>query len=119
MPEKIEINPDGTLVFLPDPGTITKVELPDFQNIRFVSAVKSESAVPPFYDGLIAQIIAHGPTRGEVIQTLLDYLKEIRITGISTNLALAEAIWKMNFSSQEITIPDFSKPSYNKSISTN
>ena len=90
--EKIEINPDGTLVFLPDPGTITKVELPAFQNIRFVSAVKSESAVPPFYDGLIAQIIAHGPTRGEVIQTLLDYLKEIRITGISTNLALAEAI---------------------------
>ncbi len=90
--EKIEINANGTLIFLPDPGTITELELPPHPKIRSISAVKSKNTVPPYYDSLIAQIIAHGPTREDVIQTLLDYLKEIRITGISTNLALAKAI---------------------------
>ncbi len=90
--EKIEINPDLTLSFLPDPGHVTEVSFPVKENVRVISAVSTNSVVPPFYDSLIAQIIAHGESREEVIQTLLDYLTDVRITGISTNLALSKTI---------------------------
>lgn len=90
--EKIEINQDGELFFLPDPGHITAVEFPVKENIRVISAVTTNSTVPPYYDSLIAQIIAHGESREEVIQMLIDYLETVLITGISTNLALSKAI---------------------------
>lgn len=50
------------------------------------------SMVPPFYDSLVAQIIAWGEDRKEAIELLLDYLSRVKIHGISTNLVLAKRI---------------------------
>ena len=90
--EKIEMNKDGVLSFLPDPGQVTEVEFPVKEKIRVISAVTTDSTVPPYYDSLVAQVIAHGNTRAAVIEMLIAYLPTVRITGISTNLALAQAI---------------------------
>ncbi|MBF0279790.1 MAG: ATP-grasp domain-containing protein [SAR324 cluster bacterium] len=90
--EKIEINSDHTISFLPDPGKVTEVAFPAKENVRVISAIRTNSVVPPFYDSLVAQIVAWGESREIVIQTLLKYLEKVRITGISTNLALSKAI---------------------------
>ena len=47
---------------------------------------------PPFYDSLVAQIIAWGEDRKEASELLLDYLSRVKIHGISTNLVLAKRI---------------------------
>lgn len=90
--EKVELGATGELLFLPDPGTINTVEFPKRKSVRVVSAVTNGSTIPPYYDSLIAQIVAHADTREEVIQLLLEYLEDVHITGVSTNLMLCKAI---------------------------
>jgi acetyl-CoA carboxylase biotin carboxylase subunit len=42
--------------------------------------------VPPFYDSLMAKIIAHGSTRVIALARLRRALDETRVTGVATNL---------------------------------
>ena len=44
--------------------------------------------MPPYYDSLIAKIIAHGATREEALVRLAVALAEARIEGVATNLPL-------------------------------
>ncbi len=90
--EKIEIGHDGTISFLPDPGEVTEVVFPVTENIRVISAVSTGSTIPPYYDSLIVQIIGWGADRMDAIEHLIAYLNQVRVTGVSTNLALAKAI---------------------------
>ena len=48
--------------------------------------------VSPFYDSLVAQIVCWGRSRSDAITRLVDYLKRVKIHGVSTNLALNRAI---------------------------
>jgi acetyl/propionyl-CoA carboxylase alpha subunit len=66
--------------------------LPDKPNVRIIRAVDEGDAVPPFYDSLILQIIAHGRSRSGVIKMLREYLAEMKVEGVYTNIALMEAI---------------------------
>ncbi|MCH7477945.1 MAG: ATP-grasp domain-containing protein, partial [SAR324 cluster bacterium] len=90
--EKISVDSGGGLTFTPSPGTITRLVLPERDNIRIISAIDENNTIPPYYDSLIVQIIAHGRNRAEVIRSLRDYLKDVHIEGVYTNLALMEAI---------------------------
>ena len=49
-------------------------------------ARRSGSAVPPFYDSLMAKIIAHGPTRADALARLRQALDETRIVGVASNV---------------------------------
>ena len=44
--------------------------------------------MPPFYDSLLAKLIAHGEDRHEAIEILLDGLHELRVEGVKTNRTL-------------------------------
>jgi geranyl-CoA carboxylase alpha subunit len=43
------------------------------------------SEVPPYYDSMIAKLIAHGPTRGEARQRLLAGLADTVLLGVASN----------------------------------
>jgi len=90
--EKIELDDEGELRFIPDPGHVSEVYFPEKANVRVIQTVASGSVVSPFYDSLIAQIICWGKSRKEAISSLLEYLKGVKIHGVSTNLALNRLI---------------------------
>ncbi len=48
--------------------------------------------IPPYYDSMIAKLIAHGSTRAEALRRLEQALVEMRLTGIRTNQALHRAV---------------------------
>jgi len=48
--------------------------------------------VPPFYDSLMAKIIAHGADRPEALARLRRALNETRVEGVATNLAFHRRI---------------------------
>src|SRR5205823_3078276 len=72
--------------FLPSSGTIDEFVCPYF--VRVDSWVQNGTVVSPYYDSLLAKVIAHGQTRAESITTLAQALQEIRIEGVHHNLDL-------------------------------
>ena len=58
--------------FRPSAGVLTEVVLPD--GVRVEAAVERGSEVTPYYDPLLAKIIARGDTREEARARLVDAL---------------------------------------------
>jgi acetyl/propionyl-CoA carboxylase alpha subunit/acetyl-CoA carboxylase alpha subunit len=90
--ERIVRGADGRLRFTPDPGQIVECVLPQEDGIEIIAMAAPGKFVSPYYDSMVAQIIAHGTTRSDTIDKLLDYLSRVRITGISTNIALLKRV---------------------------
>ncbi len=90
--EKIIVGPGGKLLFRPDPGQIAECELPQEDGIEIISAAAPGKFVSPYYDSMIAQVIAHGTNRLDTIDKLLNYLARVRISGICTNISLLKMI---------------------------
>ncbi len=79
--------------FMPSPGKITKAIIPEENNIRVDHALEDGFVVSPFYDPLIAKVVAKGSSRIDCIVKLSDYLdNKIRIEGIKTNIPLLSNI---------------------------
>jgi len=78
--------------FLPSPGTISEVVLPDGPGIRHECGVEPGSAVTVHYDPLLAKLIASGRDRGEALDRLADALDRYRIEGVKTTLPLHRRI---------------------------
>jgi len=75
--------------FFPSPGKIEEFRLPsNIQNVRIDNGYEVGSIVTPFYDPMLAKIIVKGNTRQDAIQTAKNYLNEIVIKGIKTNIPL-------------------------------
>ncbi|QCK85508.1 acetyl-CoA carboxylase biotin carboxylase subunit [Phreatobacter aquaticus] len=69
--------------FMPQSGTFAAFEMES--GIRVETALRSGSAVPPFYDSMIAKLIAHGDTREEARRRLISALNGSIALGIATN----------------------------------
>lgn len=82
------INAEDPVTQVPCPGEIIGYHPPGGPGIRVDSALYDRYRVPPYYDSLIAKIIAHGATREEAIKKLLVALDEYIIGGIKTNMDL-------------------------------
>ncbi len=78
--------------FFPQPGTLSEVVWPRGEGIRVDAGVESGSAVPPYYDSLLAKMIGHGATRAQAVERLLKALDETRLVGIKTNLEMHKRI---------------------------
>ncbi|HUN30405.1 MAG TPA: biotin carboxylase N-terminal domain-containing protein [Trebonia sp.] len=74
--------------FLPSPGTISGAAFPAGPGIRIDSYVQPGSAVPPFYDSLVAKVIVHGADREEARGRLAEALARCEISGVATILPL-------------------------------
>ncbi|MGG0186444.1 acetyl-CoA carboxylase biotin carboxylase subunit [Bacillus rhizoplanae] len=69
--------------FFPSPGKITSLSLPT--SVRVDHFLEDGVTITPFYDPMIAKIIAHGETRADAIQKLQVALEELKVEGIKTN----------------------------------
>ena len=76
----------------PSPGKITELSLPKDDAVQVIRCVDEGKMVTPFYDSLIMQVIAYGPTRDAAIAKLSAYLKNTRIRGVHTNIRLLNSL---------------------------
>ena len=72
--------------FRPSAGTITDVHWPGGPGIRIDSHVYSGYRIPPYYDSLIAKLIAWAPTRDEAILRMKRALEETVLEGVKTTI---------------------------------
>ena len=79
---------------MPSPGTITTLRLPETgAGLRIDTGVRSGDTLTPFYDPMIAKVIAHAPTRAEALERLATALEYCIAEGIRINAGfLAEAL---------------------------
>jgi len=86
------INAEDPDSFRPSPGRITQYHQPGGPGIRVDSHVFNNYTVPPYYDSMIAKVIAYGETREQALDRMSGALKEMVVDGISTNIALQQRL---------------------------
>ena len=74
--------------FLPAPGTISRLVVPQSAGVRFDTMLFEGYAVPPFYDSLLGKLIVHAKTRTDALQKLRSALDGLSIEGVATTLPL-------------------------------
>lgn len=72
--------------FLPSTGTIAHLRFPDDASVRIDTGVEQGSEISPYYDPMIAKIIAHGSTRDQAREQLALALSQTEIAGPKTNV---------------------------------
>jgi acetyl-CoA carboxylase biotin carboxylase subunit len=72
--------------FRPSPGKITNLHTPGGHGVRIDSHIYAGYTIPPYYDSMIAKIIAVAQTREEAINTMSRALSEYVIEGIKTTI---------------------------------
>jgi pyruvate carboxylase subunit A len=78
--------------FVPAPGKIVGHHPPGGAGIRVDSGVCGSSTIPPFYDPMIAKLIAWGRDRNEAIGRMRRALYEYIITGVKTTIPFHRAV---------------------------
>lgn len=69
--------------FMPQSGTLAAWR--PSPALRVEHALRDGAAVPPFYDSMIAKLVAHGPTREEARRRLVAGLQDTVALGLATN----------------------------------
>ena len=82
------INAEDPETFAPSPGTIHVFALPGGPGVRVDTAAHSECTISPYYDSMIAKVMAHGRDRQEAVARMRRTLEMTVIEGIKTNVAL-------------------------------
>ncbi len=72
--------------FLPATGRVEDWAVPQIDGVRVDSGVEAGQSITPFYDPMIAKIIAHAPNRDEACAKLIVALKQTRFFGLPSNL---------------------------------
>jgi len=86
------INAEDPETFLPSPGRINQYHQPGGPGIRVDSHIFNNYMIPPYYDSMIAKLIAYGDTREITMARMRIALSEMFIDGIKTNIPLHEKI---------------------------
>ncbi len=85
--------------FMPSPGSLRRFATPyDKPYLRLETGVVEGDEITPFYDPMIAKLIAWGPTREAATSRLAQALGETHLVGPETNL---------DFLAQTLTHPSF------------
>jgi len=82
------------VTFVPNAGAITAFNLPEAKHIQIIKAIDTNKEVTPFYDSMVVQLICYGKDRNDTIKKLLEYLDDVVIEGVSTNIPLLKRILK-------------------------
>jgi 3-methylcrotonyl-CoA carboxylase alpha subunit len=78
--------------FLPSTGPIVRLRLAQGEGLRNDAGVEQGSVISPFYDSMIAKLIAHGPDRAAAIARLACGLEQTLVAGPKTNAAFLHAL---------------------------
>jgi acetyl/propionyl-CoA carboxylase alpha subunit len=74
--------------FRPSTGKILTWSFPTRPGVRLDTGFEAGKVVSPYYDSLLAKVIAHGATREAAIAKLVATLEEFHVLGVSTNIGL-------------------------------
>jgi acetyl-CoA carboxylase biotin carboxylase subunit len=88
------VNAEHPEKFTPSAGKITAFNVPGGNGIRVDTAQYSEGVVPPYYDSLIAKVIAHGGDREEAMARMQRALEMFIVEGIHTTIPLHQRIFR-------------------------
>jgi acetyl-CoA carboxylase, biotin carboxylase subunit len=78
--------------FRPSPGTVSSVNFPEFPGLRYDTHMEAGARIPPYYDSMVAKVIAHGENREQARLRLLSALQEVQVEGVKTNIALHRSV---------------------------
>jgi acetyl/propionyl-CoA carboxylase alpha subunit len=78
--------------FLPDVGPLLWVEPPMMPGVRVDSGVETGDAITPYYDPMIAKLIAQGSDRTQAIHRMRAALDQYIILGVTTNIAFLKDV---------------------------
>jgi acetyl-CoA carboxylase biotin carboxylase subunit len=78
--------------FRPSPGRIVRWETPQETGIRIDSHCYAGYFVPPFYDSLLAKVIAAGNDRHQAIERMQNGLDHFLVSGVDTNIAFHRVV---------------------------
>jgi acetyl-CoA carboxylase biotin carboxylase subunit len=92
---EVRLNAEDPLKkFMPFPGVVGKLKLPETDGIRVDHFLYEGYQIPPFYDSLIGKLIVHADTRDEAIDKMAAALEVIEIGGLKTTIPLHKALAK-------------------------
>jgi 3-methylcrotonyl-CoA carboxylase alpha subunit len=83
---------DADKGFLPVTGTIKAWHEPAGEGIRVDTGFRVGDAVTPYYDALLAKLVAFGADRPQALARLVEALGTFEIAGVTTNLAFLKAL---------------------------
>jgi acetyl-CoA carboxylase, biotin carboxylase subunit len=86
------VNAEDPETFVPSPGRITAFRVPGGPGIRVDTAAYADAVIPPYYDSLVAKLIAHGRDRAEAIARMHGALDGFVVEGIKTTIPLHKRI---------------------------
>jgi 3-methylcrotonyl-CoA carboxylase alpha subunit len=84
---------DAAKGFLPATGTLHHLKFPEAgPQLRVETGVRQGDAISPYYDPMIAKLVAHGPDRASALAALGSALAETEIAGSTVNTAFLAAL---------------------------
>ncbi|WP_420994037.1 acetyl-CoA carboxylase biotin carboxylase subunit [Cupriavidus sp. 30B13] len=72
--------------FFPSPGPLDVFRPPRMEGVRVETGYAEGGRVTPYYDPMLAKVIATGADRGEAIATLRAALEAFAVAGVKTNI---------------------------------
>ena len=78
--------------FLPSPGTVNELKVPQGFGIRWDGGYEAGDTVSQFYDNLVGKLIVWGSDRATAISRMRSALVELEVGGIATTAAAHSAI---------------------------
>jgi 3-methylcrotonyl-CoA carboxylase alpha subunit len=83
---------DPSKGFMPATGPIVVFEKPEMEGLRIDAGVEAGSVISPFYDSMIAKLIASAPDRAGAISRLAQALEGTVVAGPKTNASFLHAL---------------------------
>ncbi|KZX59063.1 3-methylcrotonyl-CoA carboxylase [Halioglobus sp. HI00S01] len=71
--------------FMPQTGTVRLWEYPERAGLRMDHGIQQGQEVSPFYDPMIAKVIAYGSDRAEAIRRLASAVQDTQLLGMNNN----------------------------------
>ncbi|MGE0036651.1 MAG: acetyl-CoA carboxylase biotin carboxylase subunit [Xanthobacteraceae bacterium] len=78
--------------FLPATGKIARWRAPEGEGIRVDTGFRQGDTVTPYYDALLAKLIAWAPERATALDRLGRALRDFAIAGVTTNICFLRAL---------------------------
>jgi acetyl-CoA carboxylase biotin carboxylase subunit len=86
------INAEDPQTFVPSAGRITAFHNPSGTGVRVDTFLYTDAVIPPYYDSLIAKLIARGRDRSEALARMRRALEMFVVEGIKTTIPLHRRI---------------------------